>query len=193
MTSRRRRKAARRREKKTGSPISGEPEFVAVGKLRRPHGLHGEILTQVMTDFPDRIKPGVTLLLGEDHQPVEIRSCRVHSKGLLIAFNEYQTREEVGMVRNQNLFVKVSDSPPLPEGEYYHHQLLGLQVMTDEGRELGRVAQILETGANDVYVVRSKDGIEVLLPAIDEVILDVDLEAGLIHVHLLPGLLPDKK
>jgi 16S rRNA processing protein RimM len=87
--------------------------------------------------------------------------------------------------------VRADDRPSLPDGEYYHHQLLGLRVISDTGQTLGRLVQILSTGANDVYIVRPEAGPDVLLPATDEVVQRVDLEQGEILVHLLPGLIPD--
>jgi 16S rRNA processing protein RimM len=174
-----------------GSPVEGEPLFLVVGKLRHSHGLRGEILMEVVTDFPERIRPGNNLYIGDNHQPMRIASCRVHSGNLLLAFDGIDTPEEVGQLRNQWVYVPASDRPPLSEGEYYHHQLLGLEVTSEEGAELGKITHILETGANDVYVVRSDSGKEVLLPAIQSVILNIDLENGQVLVHLLPGLLPD--
>jgi 16S rRNA processing protein RimM len=97
--------------------------------------------------------------------------------------------ESVGELRNQWVYVTTEDRPALPEGEFYYHQLLGLEIVSDEGRNLGRITGILETGANDVYIVRSTNGHELLLPAIKPVILDIDLQLGKIIVHLLPGLL----
>jgi len=191
--SSRRRRAARRRIKQnkgtTGSFSTGEPVFLAVGRLQRPHGLRGELLMTVLTDFPERLTPEQQLYLGEEHQPILIRSVRGHTKGLLIAFEGYAARQDVENLRNQMVYVRADDRPMLPEGEYYHHQLLGLRVVTDDQRELGVLAQILETGANDVYLVRAEDGGEVLLPATDEVILAIDLENKELRVHLLPGLL----
>jgi len=180
---------SRANEQQAGSPPGGEPAFLVVGKLRRPHGVRGEILLEVFTDFPERLQPGVTVLVGEKHQPQRIRSRRIHNKGLLVSFDGYTTPETVGALRNALVYVTAADRPPLPKGEYYHHQLLGLRVLTDEGQELGRIIEILTTGANDIYVVRGESGAEILLPAVDEVILEIDLEKGLLHAHLLPGLI----
>jgi 16S rRNA processing protein RimM len=174
-----------------GSPVEGEPLFLVVGKLRHSHGLHGEILMEVITDFPERIRQGKTLLIGESHQPMRVASRRVHAGNLLLAFDGIDTPEEVGRLRNQWVYVPTSDRPPLSEGEYYHHQLLGLRVSSDDGLELGCLTDILETGANDVYVVRSESGKEVLLPAIQSVILEIDLDKDRMLVHILPGLLLD--
>ncbi len=174
-----------------GSPEKGEPLFLAVGRLLKPHGLHGEMSMDVLTDFPERIKPGQTLYLGEQHTELEISGVHGHSSSFLIQFNKYDTPEAAAVLRNQLVFVRASDRPSLPEGEYYHHQLLGLKAITDEGEVLGEVSGILETGANDVFSVRSESGKEVLIPNISSIVTEINLEAGLIRVHLAPGLLPD--
>jgi len=172
----------------TGSPSSGEPVYLAVGKLRRPHGVHGEMLMEVFTDFPERLQAGSTLFVGETYRPFTIVSQRWHKASLLIRFEELQTREEAGLLRNQYVYVRVADLPPLSAGDYYHHQILGLQVVSEAGEYLGTVIDILETGANDVCIVRAESGQEFLLPFIDPVIIRIDLEAGELHVHLLPGI-----
>ena len=173
----------------TGSPPVGEPEYLVVGFVRRPHGVKGEMLMDIHTDFPERIKTGLTVYVGEQYQPLVIASLRTHAKGLLIRFRGTKTPEDAGLYRNTWVYVPTADRPELPEGEYYHHQLLGLNVVTDEGVELGVLVDIIETGANDVYVGRDADGKEVLLPAIPPVILDVSLVDRQIHVHLIDGLI----
>jgi 16S rRNA processing protein RimM len=176
-------------EQPTGSPPNGEPAFLVVGKLRHPHGVRGEILMQVITDFPERLLPGLTVFVGEQHRPERIRSRRNHGQGLLVAFDGYASPEAVGALRNELVYVPTADRPPLPEGEYYHHQILGLRVINEDGQELGRVSEILSSAAHDIYAVRRETGPEILLPAIDEVILKIDLERGELRVHLLPGLI----
>jgi 16S rRNA processing protein RimM len=173
----------------TGSPPDGEPAFLVVGKLRRSHGVRGEILMQVITDFPERLKAGMTVYLGEQHQPERIRSRRNHGQGLLLAFDGYTSPEAVGELRNALVYVPTADRPPLLDGEYYHHQLLGLRVIGEDGGELGRISEILSTAAHDIYIVRGESGSEILLPAIDDVILEIDLEKGELRAHLLPGLI----
>jgi 16S rRNA processing protein RimM len=172
-------------------PTPGEPVFLVVGKLRRPHGVRGEMILEVYTDFPERLRTGSTVFVGEEHQPRKIRSRRRYSEDLLLALEGCTTPEEAGELRNTYLYVRSDLIPPLPEGEFYHHQLLGLCVVSDEGRYLGRLTQILETGANDVYVIQPESGKEILLPAVDSVILSVELPRGEIRVHLIPGILPD--
>ena len=174
---------------KTGSPLIDEPVFVVVGKLRRPHGIRGEMKTTVLTDFPQALKKGQEVFVGERHHPLVIRSTRWHGSDMLIAFEEYSDRDEVGVHRNHMLFMRLEDLPPLPEGEFHIHELIGLKVVTENDQDLGTLIEILETGANDVYLVRDSGGEEILLPVIEEVVLGVDLEKREILVHLLPGLL----
>jgi len=179
----------RRSDENTGSP-QGEPVFLAVGWIGRPHGVRGEVTLYLSTDFPERLQPEVRIFLGEAHIPMLIRARREHQGHLLLKFDGYDSPETVGGLRNQTVFVRADDRPPLPEGEYYHHQIIGLQAIDEQGQILGKVTEILSTGSNDVYVVQPDSGAEILLPATEEVILDYDLEHGHIRVHLLPGLLP---
>ncbi len=175
-----------------GSPAPGEPVFIAVGRLRRPHGIAGELIMEVWTDFPERLCPGKRVYVGEGRKPMSVFRLRPYDEYenlALITFEECRGRQQAEELRNSTVYVRADEIPPLPEGEYYHHQLLGLKVITDEGVVLGSVAEILETGVHDVCVVRMENGLEVLLPIIDEVVLDIDLERGQMRVHLLQGLI----
>ena len=179
-------------EKLAGSPTAGEPAFLVIGKVRRPHGVSGEVLVEVYTDFPERLQPKRVVYAGKDHIPLTITFQRSHHDGILLTFDGFATPESVGRFRNQILYLVADDAKKLPDGEYYHHELLGLTVMDETGESLGKVTEIIETGANDVYVVSNGTSHEILLPAIAEVILEVDLKAKLMKVHLLPGLVEDR-
>ena len=174
----------------SGSSFPGEPEFLVVGKLGKPHGVRGEIVMDIFTDFPERLKQGVTVYVGEQYLPLQITNVRSHSRGILLSFEGYQSRVEAAELRNLLIQVPTADRPELPNGEYYHHQLLGLHVIDENGTRLGHITAILETGANDVYVIQSESGAEMLIPAIESVVEDIDLEEKQVKVHLLPGLLP---
>ncbi len=178
-------------EPSAGSPPTGEPAFLVIGKLLHPHGLRGEILMKVITDFPERLKPGNRVFVGEEHQPIIVRGRRPHKQNLLMAFDGYGSPEAVGALRNQFVYVSTAELPSLPPGEYYHHQLIGLLVISDDGRELGRLVEILTTQANDVYIIHRSSGPELLLPGIADVVKQIDLEGGRMLVHLLPGLLEE--
>jgi 16S rRNA processing protein RimM len=173
-----------------GSPSPGEPEFLAVGLLRRPHGVRGEIVMSVWTDFPERLQPGMEVFVGEELRVLKIRSVRWHREDLLISFEEYPNPEEAGLLRNQVLMVRGGEIPPLEDGEYYFHELIGLRVVDfDSGETVGIITDILETGANDVFVVQGVNGKEILIPDIDEVVLEIDIENQAVRIHLLPGLI----
>lgn len=163
------------------------PEFLVVGKIRRPHGLHGEVLMEVYTDFPQRLTPGRVVYLGEQRERLIICQRRTHKDGLLLTFDGFHTPEAVERFENRLLYVSAAEVAPLPDGVYYHHQLLGMKIVNESGRNLGLLTEILVTGANDVYVVSGENG-EILLPAIEEVVREVDLAGKVMKVHLLPGL-----
>lgn len=186
-----REKNNKRTERPTGSPSTGEPVFLVVGKLRKPHGLRGEVLMEVLTDFPERLVPGKTVYLGDEYTPLTIENIRNHGKQMLVKFEILDYREDVEEMRNQFIHVQTKDSPPLPDGEYYHHQLIGLNVIDENGNLVGYIHSILETGANDVYIIRPSQGPDILLPAIRSVILEIDLNRKMIHVQIPPGLIPE--
>ena len=174
-------------EDQSGSP-QGESIYLAIGFLRRPHGVSGEIIMDLHTDFPDSIKAGRKIYIGDDHEAATFGSIRVHGNGLLVSLRGYDTPETAGRFRNQWVYVKAKDVPPLPEGKHYKYEMIDLNVVDDNGNTLGKLAEILETGANDVYIIRDEAGKEILLPAIPSVILNVDMEARLVKVHLIDGL-----
>lgn len=171
-----------------GSP-DGEPLYLVVGFLRRPHGVGGEIIMDVHTDFPERLTAKKTLFVGDTHQPMTVANTRPHGAGMLVKFKGIDSPEKAGQFRNQWVFIMAKDAPDLPEGQLYQHQLFGLDVIDESDHLLGRITEIIETGANDVYVVTDAQGREVLLPAIPAVILDVDLGRRQMRVHLLDGLI----
>jgi len=175
-----------------GPPTAGEPAFLVVGKVRRPHGVRGEVVAEIYTDFPKDINPKKAIYLGEKHVKMVIASKRPHNEGLLLGFKDVTTPEQAGCYRNQILSIATSEASELPEGEFYFHELLDLEVVDVAGKILGTLTEILKTGANDVYVVTDSNGRELLLPAIPEVVLEVDLGAKKMKVVLLSGLIDEE-
>lgn len=176
--------SAAHRETDSGSPRHGEPAFLSIGRIRKPHGVRGEMTLEVLTDFPNRIAPGLNIFIGEKKQENRIRSVRQASKGLIIALDDVINPETAAHFSNQIIFIESQSLPKLPKGHYYHHDFIGIRVIDDENRELGVVEEILTTGSNDVYVIRSQ-GVgtgEILLPAIKDVILDIDLASHIMKV-----------
>ena len=176
--------------KDAGSPTKGEPDYLIVGYLRRAHGVRGEMVMEVHTDFPERLKPETKVFVGKDYQPMMIVTARKHGEGLLIKLNGVDTPEDAARYRNQLVYVTAADRPPLPKGQFYVHELIGFDVVDEEGL-IGKLTEILQTGANDVYVVMRPDASEVLLPVIPSVILGIEADRRLIRVHLIPGLLDE--
>ena len=115
-------------------------------------------------------------------------SARPYRGGYVIRVRGVRDRSAADSLRGTLLTIPESDLPPLPENSYYHFQLIDMQVFADDGERLGVIVEILDTSANDVYVVRGEDGRDLLLPAIREVVLDVDLDAARMTVRLMPGL-----
>ena|SRR5688572_4716197 len=175
-------------EKKSGSP-KGESIYLAIGFLRRPHGLTGEMIMDLHTDFPERIKPGRKVYLGDKHEAATLGSVRDHGNGILVKIRGYDDPESAGRFRNHWVYVKSSEVPSLPQGQVYKYELVGLSVIDDAGNALGEITEVLETGANDVYVVKNAER-EILLPAIPDVVLKIDMESKVMTVHLIDGLIP---
>lgn len=164
------------------------PDYLLVGTVQRPHGVRGVLLLDVQTEFPDRLNDLEFVFLGPGHRKYRVASARRHGRDLLLVLPEVADRETAEPLRGQDVFIRAGDADQLPEGRYYFHQVEGLEVITEEGERLGRVMQIMETGSNDVYVVRDDAGREILLPAIKAVMKQYDLEGGRLIVHLLEGL-----
>ncbi len=165
------------------------PEFLAIGLLGRMHGVEGEIRMKVLTDFPERIQARTQVFIGEDHQPARVRRVRWQNEDLLVVFDNYENRQAAAELRNQMVYVRTQDLPALAEGEYYHHQLIGLRVFDETHLLLGQVSEILSTGSNDVLVVDAENRKEILVPILEDTILEVDTGLGEMSVRLLPGLL----
>jgi 16S rRNA processing protein RimM len=175
-------------EQQGGPPNAGGPAFLVVGKIRRPHGVHGDVVMEIYTDSPGRLIPEKTVFLGQQHEKLIITRRRSHNEGLLLGFEGVSSPEQAGRFRNQNVSIASSETPELAEGQYYFHQLIDLQVVDEFGNYLGKLTEILETGANNVYVINNSNGHELLLPAIPDVLLNIDLVSKTIKVHLPPGL-----
>ncbi len=170
-----------------------EPRFLAVGRVSRPHGVRGELRVVLLTDYPGRLGQHAYFYLASPDSPEMVRrypveKLRRHKEVLLLKLGGCDDRTGAEELRGQLVQIPTEEAVPLEEGEYYDFQLIGVKVEAESGESLGQVVEVLKTGANDVYIVRGSWG-EVLLPAVKDVVLKLDIEARQMVVHLLPGLL----
>ncbi len=160
-----------------GSQLFSEPAFLVLGKLRRAHGVKGEIPLEVYTRMLELLAPGCLVYVGEQHHPYRIEDTRTKNDLVLLKFHEINDRTTVSTLTNKLVYVAAEQLPPLGEDEYYLHQLIGLNVYQEDGTYLGILTEILETGANDVYLVEDDEGNETLIPATEEMIQDINLQS----------------
>jgi 16S rRNA processing protein RimM len=166
-------------------------DLLRVGVISSTHGLKGEVKVYPTTDDAERFRVLKTVIMQtkSGHMTLEVESVRFFKQFVIMKFKEIQSIEEAEAYKGNDLLVTRQDAVPLEEGEYFITDLIGLTVKTEQGEELGRLIDVLQTGANDVYVIKMETGRELLLPAIRQCILDVDLEGGKMRVHVLEGLM----
>lgn len=167
--------------------------YLRVGVITSPHGVHGEVKVFPTTDDPSRFLELETVLLdlggGNERKELTIRQVRFFKNLVILGFEGITSRDQVEGWRQKELWITRDQAVELSEDENFIADLIGLSVRTDEGCALGTVTDVIQTGANDVYCVSGEDGKEILLPAIKDCILKVDLEKQEMLVHVLPGLL----
>ncbi len=174
------------------------PRYLILGEILRPHGVRGELRMRIFTEYPERIAEKQTIILAEDAdgknaRTLRLDSMRLHQNYALLKLEGIDDRDSADLMRELMVLVEMDDAVPLDEGEFYLYQVIGVRVVTDEGEELGTVREVMETGANDVYIIDSERYGEVLLPAIPSIILKTDISGGTITVHIMDGLLPNPK
>lgn len=166
-------------------------QYLRVGVITATHGLRGEVKVFPTTDDVKRFKSLKQVLLDGRREQLllEIEGVKFFKNLAILKFKGYDSIDDVGSFIKRDLLVSREHAVKLEKGEYFICDLVGLQVVTDEGQPFGVLKDILQTGANDVYVVETPEKKEVLLPSIPQCILDRDLENGTITVHLMKGLL----
>lgn len=166
-------------------------DLFRVGVITTTHGVRGEVKVFPTTDDPMRFKKIKKVLLdnGKEKRELEIAQARFFKNQVILKFKGIDNINDVEKYRKADLYVTREHAIPLEEDEYYVADLIGLTVISDEDETLGEITDVMQTGANDVYVVETTDGKEILLPAIHECILNVDMEAKQMRVHVLAGLL----
>lgn len=161
-----------------------------VGVITSTHGIRGEVKVFPTTDDPERYRKLKRVMLdtGKETLDMEIASVKFFKNMVILKFKGIDNINDVEKYRKAELYVSREDAVPLEENEYFIADLIGLRVISDENEELGVLDDVLQTGANDVYVIRRTGTADLLVPAIHECVKEVDLNTGKMIVHLLPGL-----
>ena len=165
--------------------------MLRVGVITSAHGIKGEVKVFPTTDDAKRFKELKKVILdtGKEYIPMEIEHVKFFKNMVILKFRGYDNINEIEKYKSRDLLITRDQAVDLEPDEYFITDLIGLTVVSDQGAELGILKDVLETGANDVYVVAMKDGKELMLPAIGDCILNVDLEQGRMEVHVLEGLM----
>lgn len=166
-------------------------DLLQVGVITTTHGVRGEVKVFPTTDDASRFQELKSVMLdtGKEMRTLEIAGVKFFKNLVILKFKGIDDINEVEQYRKKGLYVTRENAVALEENEYFIADLIGLQVQTSDGEALGEIADVLQTGANDVYVVRRQDKSDLLVPAIRDCIKSVDIAGGMMRVHLLPGLL----
>ena len=155
---------------------------VVIGKAGAPHGLRGEVRVIPLTDFPERFESLHEVFIGE--RVFHVEHVHYHRQFVLLTLAECTSREAAAKLTGELLRVAREDAAPLAEGEFYTFDIIGLAVLDMAGERLGEVTNVLKTGSNDVYVVKKPDGSELLVPALKNVVREIDIAGGFLRVDL---------
>ena len=166
-------------------------ELFRVGVISNTHGIRGEVKVYPTTDNVRRFDDLKEVILdtGKEQLILHVTSVKYFKNMVILKFKEFDNINDIIPYKGMDLLVTRENAIPLEDGEYYIADIIGSKVITDEDKILGTLTDVLQTGANDVYVVKTKDGKEVLLPSIEECILDRDIENKIVKVHIMKGLL----
>ena len=166
-------------------------QLLQVGVITQPHGVRGEVKVFPTTDDPVRLKKLKKVILdtGKEKLDLEVEHVKFFKQFVIVKFKEFDNINDIERYKRRPLLVTRENAVPLEEDEYFVADMIGMKVITEDGTEFGTLSDVMETGANDVYVIDSKEHGEVLMPAIKECVLNVDMESGIITVHLMNGLI----
>ncbi len=160
-----------------------ETDLITVGKIVAPHGVRGDVRILPLTDFPDRFHDLKTAFVDDVGQ-LKLESARQHKKMILLKFSGIDTMNDAERLRDKLIRIERKDLVKLPEGQYYIFDIIGLNVVTEDGDQLGIITDVLQPGSNDVYVVKQQGSQELLIPAIKEVVKKIDIAGKQIVVKL---------
>jgi 16S rRNA processing protein RimM len=174
-------------------PKQNATDWATVGQIVALFGVRGELKVRLLTDIPNRFAELQTVYVGGNHTSYSIQSVRPYKGEMVVLkLSGIDDANAAAPLCTQELFIPLSELAPLPPDSYYQHDILGLQVFTLDGQELGQIVEIIVTGSNDVYSVKKSDGSQVLIPAIKDVIKQIDLIRRTMYIDPLPGLLDNE-
>lgn len=165
-------------------------DLLKVGVITTTHGIRGEVKVFPTTDDAKRFLDLKQVILdtGNEKKVLTIENVKFFKNIVILKFKEYNNINEVEQYRKKELFVTRDQAVPLEENEYFIADLIGLAAVSDEGEDLGKITDVLQSAANDIYVIKKAGTSDLLVPAIKECVKNVDIENGKIELHLLPGL-----
>lgn len=168
-------------------------DFFKVGIITSTHGVRGEVKVYPTTDEPRRFKRLKEVILnnGKEQIPMEIESVKFFKQFVILKFKGIDNINDVEKYRKSELYVPRKNAVRLSRDEYFIADLMGLTIKDEDGTDIGVLREVMETGANDVYIIDMNDGRELLLPAIKQCVLEVDVEAGFMKIHIMEGLLDE--
>lgn len=165
-------------------------DLFRIGVITEPHGIKGEVKVYPTTDDPGRMGKIKEMFLDDGKQLVPLHpvGARGQKSLVIMKFQEFNDRNDVEKLRKKELYITRDNAVKLKKDEYYITDLIGLKCIDEDGQEVGTIKNVMPTGANDVYVIERVSGEELLLPAIKQCVLEVNVEEGYVKVHVLPGL-----
>lgn len=168
-------------------------DMLRIGVIANTHGIKGEVKVFPTTDDINRYKQLKEVILdtGKEHKKLEIENIRFFKQMVIVKFKGIDTINDIEKYKGKDILVTREQAIPLEEDEYFIYDIIGAAVITEEGREIGTLEEVLQTGANDVFVVKSLEGKELLFPVIKDCVLDINIEEKKVTIHVMKGLLEE--
>ncbi len=162
-----------------------------VGKILKPHGVKGSVKAEIITSFPEHFLELKTVYIEENNrkQAYSIEEVRLSNRFVFLKLSGINDYDQADALRNRYIYIAPDDLMPLGEDEYYIHDLIGLKVFDEQGTFVGTLRDVLTYSANDIYVLKTEDGAEYLIPAIKSVVKSVDLKERTMVIHVMEGML----
>lgn len=167
-----------------------DKSWVIIGRIAAPHGIRGEVKITLETVFPERFDVGKTITLTDrkgNYQEYKIKLSRPHKEMVIVKLEGVNDRTQAELMRGLEIVIDENEVGELPSDSYFVFELIGMKMITDEGKEVGTITQVLQGGASDIYVTDT----DIMIPAVKEFVVSVDKKNRVVTIHPIPGLLPE--